>query len=321
MALIGLILLAGVDPVAASKGVKAFADGDFLTASKFYTDALKKNPDDPRLHYNSGTAAYKNNLFDDAIASFQQALKSEDLGLQEQTYYNLGNALFKKGEEVRQSDQQQAAKMWQQALDAYEGSLKLNPQAKDSKENRELVTRRLEELKKQQQEQQDKQQDKKDQEQQGKQSEQQKDKSQAGDRQGQEGKEGQPEKQDDQGQEQGKDPGSQNESAKQEKNPGEQADDSKGQPADKPVGKEQQPESKEAAQAAEDGNDKPQQKSGAADQAVPPGQEKERSQSGKMTSDEARQLLHRLKDEEGRLNFVPQTENGKAAKEGSWKDW
>ncbi|MDO9041264.1 MAG: VWA domain-containing protein [Desulfocapsaceae bacterium] len=322
VALIGLIFLAGVDPVAASKGEKAFADGDFLAASKFYSEALKKNPDDPRLHYNSGTADYKNNLFDDAIASFQQALKSEDLGLQEQTYYNLGNALFKKGEEVRQSDQQQAAKVWQQALDAYEGSLKLNPQAKDSKENRELVTRRLEELKKQQQEQQDKQQqDKKDQEKQEKQSEQQKDKSQPGDQQGQDGKQGQPEQQEDQGQEQGKDPAAQNESAKQEKDPGEQTGDSKEQPADKPAGKEQQPESKEAAQAAEEGNDKPPQKDVAADQEASQGQDNERRQSGKMTSDEARQLLHRLKDEEGRLNFVPQTENGETGKEGKWKDW
>ena len=322
VALIGLISLAGVDPAAASKGEKAFADGDFLAASKFYTEALKKNPDDPRLHYNSGTTAYKNNLFDDAIASFQQALKSEDLGLQEQTYYNLGNALFKKGEEVRQSDQQQAVKVWQQALDAYEGSLKLNPQAKDSKENRELVTRRLEELKKQQQEQQDKQQqDKKDQEKQEQRSEQQKDKSQPGDQQGQDGKEGQPEKQEDQGQEQGKDPAAQNESSSPEKKSGEQAGDSKEQPADKPAGKEQQPESKEAAQAAEEGNDKPQQKDVAADQEAAEGQDNERRQSGKMTSDEARQLLHRLKDEEGRLNFVPQTENGETGKEGKWKDW
>lgn len=335
VALIGLITLAGVNPASASKGEKAFADGDFLAASKFYIEALKKNPDDPRLHYNAGTAAYKNNLFDDAIASFQQALKSEDLGLQEQTYYNLGNALFKKGEEILSKEPQQAAKLWEQALDAYEGSLKLHPQGRDCKENHELVTRRLEELKKQQQDkqnqdkqqqdkqQQDKQQqDKKDQEQQEKQSEQQKDKSQAGDQQGQEDKQGQPEKQDDQGRQQGKDSAAQNESSPPEKKSGEQAGDSKEQPADKSAGKEQPPEPTEAAQAAEDSSDKPQQKNGAAaDQAAAQGQDKERHQSGKMTSDEARQLLNRLKDEEGRLNFVPQPENGEAGKEGTWKDW
>ncbi len=322
--LIGLITLAGVDPASASKGEKAFADGEFLAASKFYIEALKKNPDDPRLHYNSGAAAYKNNLFDDAITSFTEALKSEDLGLQEQTYYNLGNALFKKGEEILPKEPQQAAKVWQQALDAYEGSLKLHPQAKDSKENRDLVTRRLEELKKQQQDKQNQdkqQQDKKDQEKQEKESEQQKDKSQAGDQQGQEDKQGQPEKQDDQGQQQGKDLAAQNESSPPEKKSGDQAGDSQEQPADKSAGKDQQSEPTGAGQAAEDSSDKPQQKNAAADQTAPLGQDKERRQSGKMTNDEARQLLHRLKDEEGRLNFVPQTENGEAGKEGKWKDW
>ncbi len=318
VAMIVLITLAGVDPASASKGEKAFADGDFLAASKFYTEALKKNPDDPRLHYNAGTAAYKNNLYDDAIASFTQALKSEDLGLQEQTYYNLGNALFKKGEEILPKEPQQAAKLWQQALDAYDGSLKLHPQGRDSKENLDLVTRRLEELKKQQQDKQNQdkpQQYKNDKPKQEKQQEQQKEKPQAGDQQGQEGKQGQPEKQDDQGQKQGKDPAAaQDESSPPEKKSGDQAG-SKEQSAEKPAGKEQHPEQTEAAQAAEAQNDDQQQKESAADQAG------QRSQSGKMTGEEARQLLNRLKDEEGRLNFVPQPENGEAGKEGTWKDW
>lgn len=319
VALIVLITLAGVDPASASKGEKAFADGDFLAASKFYTEALKKNPDDPRLNYNAGTAAYKNNLFDDAITSFTQALKSEDLGLQEQTYYNLGNALFKKGEEILPKEPQQAAKIWQQALDAYEGSLKLHPQGRDSKENRDLVTRRLEELKKQQQDkqkQEKQQQDKNDKQKQEKQQEQQKEKPQAGDQQGQEGKQGQPEKQDNQGQKQGKDPAAtQNESSPPEKKSGDQAG-SKEQSAEKLAGKEQHPEQTEAGQATEAQNDEKQQKETAADKA------RQRSQSGKMTGEEARQLLSRLKDEEGKLNFVPKEENGEATgKERTWKDW
>jgi len=309
VALIVLITLAGVDPASASKGEKDFAAGDFLAASKFYTEALKKNPDDPRLHYNAGTAAYKNNLYDDAVTSFTQALKSEDLGLQEQTYYNLGNALFKKGEEVLPKEPQQAAKLWQQALDAYEGSLKLHPQGRDSKENRDLVTRRLEQLKKQQQDKQNQdkqQQDKNDKQKQ----EQQKEKPQAGDQQGQ------PKKQDDQGQKQGNDPAAaQNESSPPEKKSGDQAGDSKEQSADKPTGKEPQPEKTEAAQAAEAQSNEKQQTGSAAHQAG------QRSQSDKMTGEEARQLLSRLKDEEGKLNFVPQPENGEAGKEGTWKDW
>ena len=325
VALIVVITLAGVDPAAASKGEKAFADGDFLAASKFYAEALKKNPSDLRLHYNSGTAAYKNNLFDDAIGSFSEALKSEDLGLQEKSYYNLGQSLFRKGEELLQSDSGQAAKLWQQALDAYEGTLKLNPKAGDARENRDLVTRRLEELKKQQQEKQNQdkqQQDQNDKKKQEKQQEQQKEQEQAGDQQDKDENDGQPEKQDDQGRQQGKDPAAaQNESSPPEKNPDDQAGDSKEQSADKPAGKEQQPEQIEGGQAAEAQNDESQQKESADATATQQGQDDERHQLGKMTNDEARQLLNHLKNVEGRLNFVPQPENGEAGKEGTWKDW
>jgi Ca-activated chloride channel family protein len=331
VALFLLIFLAGLDQARASKGEKAFAHGDFITASEFYTQALKKKPDDPRLHYNAGTAAYKNNLFDDAITSFQQALKSEDLGLQEQDYYNLGNALFKKGEEVLQKDPQQAEKLWQQALDAYGSSLKLNPEDRDSSENRELVTRRLEELKKQQEQQKKQQQDKNDQQQQDQKQGQQKEQQQTGDQQGEEGKQGQPKK-GDQGQQQKKDStAGQNESSPPEKNPDDQAGNSKKAQADKLGENDQKSQPAEPTEAAKEA---PQQKNGAASpQAAEQGQEDqpfapgsapvaaEQRQSGKMTREEARQLLKHFKDEEGKLNFVPQTENGKAAKEGSWKDW
>lgn len=323
-ALFLLITVAGVDQARASKGEEAFAAGDYLSASEFYTQALEKDPDDPRLHYNAGSAAYKNNLYDDAIASFQQALKSEDLGLQEQTYYNLGNSLYKKGEELLQSDPQQAVKLWQQARDAYEGSLKLNPEAGDSRENRDLVVSRLEELKKQQEEQQKQQQDKNDQQKQDpekkqdqeQEQDQKQQKQQDGDQQGQEGKQGQPDRQDDQGRQKNDPAAGQNETSAPEKNRSDQDGDVKEQPADTSSENGRKPEQAEAAEAEDEGRQKE-----AAARTAQAEKDGARRQSGKMTSDEARQLLKRLKDEEGRLNFVPQPENGEAGKEGTWKDW
>jgi len=317
VALLLLIPLAGLDQAHASPGEKAFADGDFITASEFYSQALKKNPDDPRLHYNAGTAAYKNNLYDDAISSFQEALKSEDLGLQEQTYYNLGNTWFKKGEELARSDPGQAEELWQKSLDAYEGSLKLNPQDKDSSANRDLVSRRLEELKKQQEQQKKEQQDKQDQQQQDQdqKQEQRQDQKQNSDQQSRKGEQGQPEKQDGQGQQQKNDSAAgQKESPKPAKDSEDQAGDSKEQDISE-AGQEQKPEQPEA------GSEDEQQKDTAASQAAQQGQDEKRSQAGRMTSEEARQLLSRLKDEEGKLNFVPRFENGEAEKEGTWKDW
>ncbi len=335
VALFLLMTVAGLDQARASKGEEAFAAGDYLSASKFYTQALKKHPDDPRLHYNAGTAAYKNNLYDDAITSFQEALKTEDLGLQEQTYYNLGNARYKKGEELLQKDPEQAEKMWRQAKDAYEGSIKLNPEDRESKENLALVAKKLEDLKKQQEQQQKQQQGQNDQQEQDqKQKQDQKQQPQTGDQQGQKGKEGQQENQEKQGQEgkqeqknkqgqegkqgqqQNKDSAAdRNKSSAEEKNQGDQKGKVKEQPAGTSSENDRKPE-QGAAQAENEDRQKV-----AAARAAQAGKDEERRQSGRMTSEEARQLLSRLKDEEGRLNFVPQRENGEAEKEGTWKDW
>ena len=310
-----LISLAGLNQAHASQGEKDFAAGNYLGAAEWYDQALKKNPDDPRLHYNAGTAAYKNNLYDQAISSFQQALKSDDLGLQEQTYYNLGNALTQRGEELAQSDPGQTEKLWRQAKDAYTGSLSLNPEAKDSKENRELVSRKLEELKKQQ-EQQRQQQDKNKQQKEEQKQEQKK----SGDQQkeqGDKGQPGQPEKQDNGDGKQGKDDESPqpDKSSEPGKNPDDPTDKAKDPSADQPTGDEQQAQQPDSGQGAKTSNDDQPQKDSASTPAARP------AQAGRMTEDEARQLLSRLKEEEGKLNFVPQTGQGKAEKEGTWKDW
>ena len=336
VSLILLMSLSALDQARASKGEEAFAEGDFIAASEFYSQALKKNPDDPRLHYNSGTAAYKNNLYDDAIASFRQALKSDDLGLQEQTYYNLGNSLFKKGEELEKSDPQKTAELWQQSLDAYEGSLQLNSAASDAGDNRNLVSRKLEELKKEQEQQKEQQEEKKEQQQQDQeqnQDQQKQDQKGDGDQQGQEADQGQPEEQDGQGQQGNESDAARKDSSPAEKESGDQDGDAKEQEQND-SGQKEKAEQDEAAQAAEAGSEEKQQQEDAASQAAQqaqdekqpqgrdaPGMDEERRQAGRMTSEEARQLLGRLKDVEGRLNFVPQEEKREAGKEETWKDW
>jgi len=49
--------------------------------------------------------------------------------------------------------------------------------------------------------------------------------------------------------------------------------------------------------------------------------DQERRRIGKMTREEARQLLNSLKDEEGELNFVPSAPAGKAQNQNPEKDW
>lgn len=328
VSLILLMTMGGIDQARASKGEQAFAAGDFLAAAEFYNQALQKQPDDPRVHYNLGTAAYKNNLFEEAGSSFREALKkSEDPGLQEQIYYNLGNALFKQGEEMLQQDPQQTTKLWQQSVAAFAGSSQLNPQARDAQENKELVQKKIDELR-QLQEQQDKQ-DKQD--------------KQNNDQQEEHNKEQQQEQSKDQQQEQQQS----NDQQDQEDN-GDQSDqqDEKGSEgnASDNAGPDSAPAAKEAAdhkseetepdkQADNNGQAGPADGSGEQEQdeqlpqagpgEAPPVPNDGRLTAG-MTGDEARQLIDRLKNEEGVLNFGPRDEEGEdrlRGQEGSWKDW
>jgi Ca-activated chloride channel family protein len=276
-----LALLAQVAPASSSQGEKAFAKGNFLEASQYYNKALRKNPADPRLHYNSGTAAYKNNLYDESIKSFQQALQTNDPGLREKSYYNLGNALFKRGEELTRTDTGQAGQLWQQALDAYDGSIKLNNQSKDAQENRKLVAKKLEELKKQQQQKEDQ---------------------QTGEQQAQK-EQGQPQQQNTAGPENSSQPGEKS---------SDQAGDDKPQPSEKPMENGQQQEQETKTKGAENKE---------ATQQNPPGQGNDtHAQPGRMTIEEARQLINSLKAEEGRLNFVPGKKDGEEINK-TWKDW
>src|SRR5439155_17699516 len=87
-----------------------------------------------------------------AAKEFDAALAAPDLKLQELSYYNRGNTLFRLGEQ--NPDPSKRTDTWKGALKDFESSLKLNPQDSDAKFNYEFVKKRIEELKQQQQQQQ-----------------------------------------------------------------------------------------------------------------------------------------------------------------------
>lgn len=149
--ILALLFTAGLHAEArSSQGEQAYSAGNYIAASEYYSQKLATSPDDPELHYNFGTAAYKNNMFDDAIASFSNALESNNIALQKKAYYNRGNSHYQKGLEMVQGDPQKAIQQWQQALDSLQAVLKLMPDDKDAMHNHEIIKKQLEELQKQQ---------------------------------------------------------------------------------------------------------------------------------------------------------------------------
>ncbi|TKB24285.1 VWA domain-containing protein [Desulfopila sp. IMCC35006] len=289
-----LILLLGLSlaPRAyCSSGEEAYAQKDYLQASEYYRQKLEKSPDDPELLYNFGTAAYKNNMFDEAIDAFTKALTSDDIKLQEKAYYNRGNSYYQKGAEAQQADPKAAIGQWQEALNSLDSALKLDPQNADARHNHQLIEKRLEELKKQQQQQQNNKdqqdQQKKDQQQQSGSEQQHKDNA---------------EQQDKKQQQSGSDKQQPGDKQSTDSNDGTDAQKNDSgrqqppQPADKENGKTDTP--KPINKSPEKNNPA----AGQTDQGSP-------QQPGEMTQKEAQSLLNALKNEEGELNFVPSAGN------------
>jgi len=288
-----LLLWPGVGFASPSSALREYKAGNYEQALKEYERLLQKKSDDPRLHFNAGTAAYRNRQFEEAAKRFNATLASPDLRLQGLAYYNQGNTLYHLGEQ--NPDPKKRTEAWEKALQDYQSTLKLSPQDADAKFNYEFVKKRLEELKQQQQQsQQNKQDQKQDQDQQQAQNQQKQDQQQQQQQQAQ-----QDQKQDSSQQEQ------QAQQKKEEEQKQQQAANQSQEQKEK-----QQQEQQQAKQSPEQPKDKGDEKEQAAAAAQALGQ---------MTPQQAQQLLDTQKGDEHMLPVQP---TGKPAdRSRPIKDW
>ncbi len=260
--------------------------GNTSRRSRNTSACCSSKSDDPRLHFNAGTAAYRNQQFEEAAKQFNATLASPDLKLQGLAYYNQGNALYHLGES--NPDPKKRTEAWEKALQDYQSAAKLNPQDADAKYNYEFVKQKLEELKQQQQQSQqdksDQQENQDQQQQQNQQQDQQKKDQQQKDQQQQQAKQEQ--------QDQKKD------SSQQEQ-----------QQAEQKKQEEQKQQQQQAAKQDEDKKEQPQQAQQSPEQPKE-GDEKEQEAAaaqaaGQMTPQQAEQLLDTQKGDEQMLPVQP----------------
>ncbi len=106
----------------------------------------------PLAEYNKGTTAYRAKQFSQATAAFQRSIKTapasdaKRLADQQDAYYNLGNALYRSGQQLEKSDPQEAIRQWTDAVKAYETALQLRSGDADSRYNRDFVQRKIDAL-------------------------------------------------------------------------------------------------------------------------------------------------------------------------------
>lgn len=323
-----LALLCGgsIGSVSAS-GLTDYREGNYQGALKDFENRLQKGAAAEEIRFDAGAAAYKAGDYKKAAGYFSEAMTSLKRKIRDDATYNLANALVRTGEAAQETEAKLAD--WKNALQHYETVLKSDSGNTRAKENREIVRKLIEELKKKQEQQKkndkDKKKDQKDQNDKQDQKEKQdqnKDQQQKNDQQ-QQGQGGKDEKQDSedgkeeskgqQGQstptpapspspDQGKGGASKDQQKDQQSQQGQQqkADQQKGdqqkqQPANqgaKPTPAPSAPPKKEGALGGGEKGDKKE------EQGAEAAAEAEEGKDGKMSPNQARALLRSLQDEE-----------------------
>jgi Ca-activated chloride channel family protein len=282
-----------------ASALREYKAGQYDQALREYEQLLKRKSDDPRLHFNAGAAAYRNQQFEEAAKQFNATLAAPDLKLQGLAYYNEGNALYHLGE--RDPDPKKRKEAWEKAVQDYQSTAKLNPQDEDAKFNYEFVKRKLEELKQQQQQ---SQQEK---------SDQQKDEDKKQEQQNQQQQQQDQQKKDQQQQQQA-----------QQKQSEKKKDSAQQEQQKKQSEQQQQQAAKQSQEQREKQQQERQQAKQSPEQPKDKGDEKEQEAAaaqaaGQMTPQQAQQLLDAQKEDEQML--PPQPTGKPADRSRPIKDW
>ncbi len=300
---------------------RAYHEGKFKQSADEYGRAVARSPEDVKLQYNLGVAAYKSGDFAKAGAALDQSLHSDRLDLQENAYYDLGNVLYRVGQESVAKKPEVATDKWKKSIASYESALKLNPKDQDAVYNRDLVKRRLAALEEQQKQQDDKkkQDDKKDDK-----------KNDKAGKSGQQSKQDQARKQGQQDQKDQKDQKGQQDKQAQNGQQGKDQKDQKNQQGQKDQKGQQDQQNPQNPGQSQQGTAQPK------PAATPPGQTPagtpnagdeankepmEPEVPGKLSKNDAKQLLDAVRGDEKLMPVAPVGQNRPSAEDTVRKDW
>ena len=149
-AILALLLLPGIAGASPASALKEFAAGNYTNALTEYERLLAaqtklQKPEDLRLHFNAGAAAYRSTNYDAAVRHFTSALAARELKLQAAAYYNLGNTQFRQGAAAKDLDALQAS--WELAIKSFQSAVALDKNDADAAFNLAFVKNAVEQVK------------------------------------------------------------------------------------------------------------------------------------------------------------------------------
>jgi Ca-activated chloride channel family protein len=148
--ILALLGAASVTPASAS-GLSDYRQGNYQGALKDFESRLQKGASAAEIKFDAGAAAYKAGDFKKAAGYFSEAMTSAKQKIRTDATYNLANALVRTGEAAKESEAKLAD--WKNALQHYETVLKDSPKNERARENRDIVRKLIEDLKRQQEQQ------------------------------------------------------------------------------------------------------------------------------------------------------------------------
>ena len=152
------LLLTPLSPKAVlASGLSDYKQGNYQGALKDFEKRIQSGKVSAEVRFDAGAAAYKAGDYKKAAEYFSDAMTSSNPKIRDAATYNLANSLVRTGEAAKENE----AKLsdWKNSLQHYDTVLKSTPNNSSAKENRDIVKKLIEDLKKQQEQQ--KQQDKK----------------------------------------------------------------------------------------------------------------------------------------------------------------
>ena len=143
--LMAVILLPVVASASPTRALRDYHAGNYTNALQEFTQLAEVRTNDLRLVFNAGDAAYRATNFDLAQNLFQQTALSPDLKLQQQAFYNLGNAQFQLAKDAKDLDGLQQG--LETAEKTFERAVELNTNDVDASFNLTFVKNAVEQIK------------------------------------------------------------------------------------------------------------------------------------------------------------------------------